>query len=221
MSFSKMCLHFKAAFSLKLPTQTVIEQNLHFLIVSIIACLFLLYRHLVFIVKEHNAALPCDHHWLGLELKVSGRKTYRRRCCTLCSLCCSLGLVVFGATIAAVTVDVRLSGALLAVDFTWIRRPSSLGSGLPQEGAHPLNSAPSWHLARKIWAQNNTKIRPNLKTSVWPISAYLKNAVSESEHKLDIFGPVPLWPEFKILCHLRIRGNRFYKDTLDNCWHYK
>lgn len=52
MSFSKMCLHFKAAFSLKLPTQTVIEQNLHFLIVSIIACLFLLYRHLVFIVEE-------------------------------------------------------------------------------------------------------------------------------------------------------------------------
>lgn len=101
-------------------------------------------------------------------------KTYRRCCCILCSLRCSLGLVVFGATIAAVTVDVRLSGALLAVDFTWIRCSSSLGSGLPQEGAHPLNGAPSWHLARKIWAQNNTKIRPNLNTSVWPILAELK-----------------------------------------------
>lgn len=125
--------------------------------------------------KNHWTQRSISLWWPLIRSGAEGqRTTYRRRRCILCSLCCSLGLVVFGATIAAVTVDVGLSGALLAVHFTWIRCSSSLGSGLPQEGAHPLSGAPSWHLARKIWAQNDTKIRPNLNTSVWPILAELK-----------------------------------------------
>lgn len=107
----------------------------------------------------------CLHHGINTghstslqsPLKSSGaegqQRTHRRRCSVLCSLCCPRGLVVFGAAVATVTVDVRLGGALLAVEFPWIGRSPSLGSGLPQEGADPLNGVPSWNFTGKIWAQ--------------------------------------------------------------------
>ena len=48
------------------------------------------------------------------------------------------GLVVFGAAVAAVAVDVGLAGPLLAGALCGVRRPSPPGPVLPEQGAGPL-----------------------------------------------------------------------------------
>lgn len=80
--------------------------------------------------------------------------TYHRRCSVLCR---SLGqpgcLVVFGTTVTAVAVDVRLAGALLAVALSLMRHPSSLGSVFPHQRTDPLCRTSTRHLTWEIWGR--------------------------------------------------------------------
>lgn len=105
----------------------------------------------LFYLSETNAEVYCKSVGSGADGKQS---TYCGCCCILCcSLCHPCRLVVFGATVTAVTVYICLTGTLLIVDFTWMGRPSSLCSVLPQQGTHPLNGTPPWHLTGEIWEQ--------------------------------------------------------------------